>query len=1027
MSALEAWPDDDSVPGRALGWLTAWYHVFVVAGLFGFMFWLRARTWGNFVVNGDILFSGNDAWYELREVAYTVANWPNTMPFEAWTRFPAGTTVTQFGTLYDQVIATTALIVGLGNPSDHLVRLVHLLFPALIGAAVVIPTYYLGKQVGDRTGGVIAAVLVALSGGEFLRRSLVGFSDHQVAEVFFQVVAVLVILLAFRVAQKEKPIYELFVDRDWAALRRPLGWGIIAGIALALYMSVWPPGVLLVGILGVYVTIQLPITYLRGESPEHLAIVAAVIFLVSAVLSLASLDSVGFGMIKRSLSQPGLALAGAVWVGVLSWLARTWDERELATWQYPVVVFGSLVVAVLLVALLLPDFFKYFLRQVLRFVGFAFNPHTESAVTIGEVQPLPIGQADTLISWLGITPLIAGIGVVLSLAHQYVADELDPAYLFVALWFVFFVAATFTQQRFAYYLTVPAAVMTAIVVTRLYRYLRSFSKTDDVETYQLLVVGSVIVALVVPMVFLAPTAIDRSSQNAPGGVQGWQSSLDYMETETPAVGNYGGAGNADQMDFYGTYERTDDFEYPDGAYGVMSWWDYGHWITQEGERVPVANPFQQNAPEAASFLVAQNESAANDALDVVSEDETDAETRYVMVDWKMASANGAFGGKFFAPPNFVDGVDESTYYRKVRGLAQTQRGTSIIGRYFTVQKQAYYESMAVRLYRYHGSAASTTNAMGATLPNGQIPVVDWADTQVTLTDGSQPTWHIPARNQNGSAQALRLFDNRTAAEQFVEQDGTAQIGGLGKIPSEPVPALEHYRLVQADNLSQNPFTASQPGLAQFARNQRLQSGVNTQQLASFAEPYSSWTKVFERVPGATVEGNGPANVNVTASVNMEMPNANQTFTYRQQAETGPDGEFSMTLPYSTAGYENWGPENGYTNVSVRATGPYQFTAGGGINESGYLIQHTAQANVTESQVIGTDESPVTVQLERQQIGQIGSNDENDGSDTGDSDSSTDAGGNTTNGAESLSVDPSATVDDRRSVKTSPSGADAIEP
>ncbi|WP_136689660.1 oligosaccharyl transferase, archaeosortase A system-associated [Halorhabdus amylolytica] len=1031
MSVLDERFTDDSVAGRAVDWLSTWYHVFVVVGLFGFMFWLRARTWENFVVDGNILFSGNDAWYHLRQVSYTVTNWPNTMPFDAWTEFPFGTSVSQFGTFYDQLIATAALIVGLGNPSDQLIRMVHLFAPAVFGAAIVVPTYYLGKHVGDRIGGVIAAVLVALSGGELLRRSLVGFSDHHVAEVFFQVIAVLAILIALRVAQREKPVYELFVDRDWESLRRPLGWSAIAGAALALYMSVWPPGTLLVGILGVYVTLQLPLAYLRGESPEHVGIAAGTIFGVAGLLSLASLDSVGLGMTETSLVQPGLAIAGVLWVGALSWLARVWDSRDLDTWQYPVTVFGSLIVGVGLVAVLLPDVFWYFVDQLLRFVGFAFNPHTGSAVTVGEVQPLPIGQADTLISWLGITPLIAGIGVVLALAHQYTDDELDPAYLFVALWFVLFVAATFTQQRFAYYLTVPAATMTALVVTRLFRYLRSFSETDGVETYQLLVVGSVVVALVVPMVFLAPTALDRSAQNGPGGIQGWQSSLEYMETETPAVGNYGGAGNADQMNFYGTYERTDDFEYPDGAYGVLSWWDYGHWITQEGERIPVANPFQGNARQAASFLIAQNESQASDALEVVSEETTDAQTRYVMVDWKMATTHGGYPGmawgKFFAPPNFVDGVDESTYFRRVRGLAQTQRGTSLTGRYFTVHKQAYYETMVVRLYRYHGSAASTTNAMGTALPSGQIPVVDWEDTEVELTDGSQATWHIPARNQNGSAQSLRLFDNRTAAEQFVEQDGTAQIGGLGKIPSEPVPALQHYRLVQVDDMSQNPFIASQPGLAQFARNQQLQSGVDTRQLTSFAEPYSAWTKVFERVPGATVEGEGPANANVTASVEMEIPNSNQTFRYRQQAETGPDGQFSMTLPYSTEGYENWGPENGYTNVSVRATGPYQFTVGGSFNETGYLIQYTGQANVTEAQVIGEDESPVTVELQRQQLGQIGGDEGEDGGETGDGDGSTDGSGNSTDGSESLPADPSATIDERRFVETAPGGTVPIEP
>jgi len=966
--------DERSVDGPAGGivdWLWNWYHVFVVAGLFGFMFWVRARTWENFVVDGTVLFSGNDAWYHLREASYTVANWPNTMPFDPWTEFPFGTSVSQFGTLFDQLIATTAILLGLGAPNDQLIRMVHLFAPAVFGAAVVVPTYFLGKRVGDRIGGLIAALVVALSAGELLRRSLVGFSDHHAPEVFFQAIAVLAILVALRVAQREKPVYELLVDRDWAALRRPLGWAAIAGVAMAVYMSVWPPGILLVGILGVYVTIQLPIAHLRGESPEHVGIVAGTIFLVAAVLSLAALDSIGLSMVETSLAQPGLSIAGVGWVVVLSWLARAWDRRGLDAWQYPVAVFGGLLVAVGLLAVVAPDLVTYFVDQLLRFVGFTVNP-TATASTVGEVQPLPLSQAGLLLSWLGVAPAVAAVGVVLAIAHQYVAEELDPTYLFVALWFVFFVAATFTQQRFAYYLTIPAATMTALVVARLFEYLRTVSdRSDGVETYQALVVGGVIVALVVPMVFpFPPSALAQSSNNGPGGVSGWQSSLEYMETETPAVGDFAGAGNADRMDFYGTYERTEDFSYPDGAYGVMSWWDYGHWITQEGERIPVANPFQGNADEAAAFLMAQNETQAGDALEVVSENGTDAETRYVMADWKMATANGGFGnfrwGKFFAPSAFLDNVSESTYYQRIQALAQTQQGTSITGQYFTVQKQAYYETMAVRLYRYHGSAASTTNVPGVP-STGQVPVVDWDDTEVELTDGTQTTWHVPATGQNGSAQTVRFFQNRTAAEAFVEEDGTAQIGGLGKIPSEPVPALQHYRLAQVSEQQQNPYLASQPGLAWFAQNQQYQTGVSTSLLTNFAESYPAWTKIFERVPGATVEGTGPADATVTAAVEMEMPNANQTFMYRQHAETGPDGEFTMTLPYSTTGYENWGPEEGYTNVSVRANGSYEFRTSPTINSTAETIQriaYTDSADVTEAQVIGTADSPVTVDLTR---------------------------------------------------------------
>ncbi len=72
------------------------------------MLWNRVRSWQNFIVDGEVLFSGNDAWYHYRSTQYVVQNWPSTMPFDPWTNFPYGTSNGQFGTLFDQIIATVA-------------------------------------------------------------------------------------------------------------------------------------------------------------------------------------------------------------------------------------------------------------------------------------------------------------------------------------------------------------------------------------------------------------------------------------------------------------------------------------------------------------------------------------------------------------------------------------------------------------------------------------------------------------------------------------------------------------------------------------------------------------------------------------------------------------------------------------------------------------------------------------------------------------------------------------------------------
>ncbi|MDZ7745557.1 MAG: hypothetical protein U5K28_03175 [Halobacteriales archaeon] len=179
------------------------------------------------------------------------------------------------------------------------------------------------------------------------------------------------------------------------------------------------------------------------------------------------------------------------------------------------------------------------------------------------------------------------------------------------------------------------------------------------------------------------------------------------------------------------------------------------------------------------------------------------------------------------------------------------------------------------------------------------------------------------------------------------------MGGVPGTPTESVPALERFRLVHASNES------------------------------SARDPRRAAVKTFERVPGAEVTVEGPANTTVTARVQMNMTSRDrrtptivngrlqytstgepETFVYEQQATTNANGEATFRLPYSTTGYEEYGVDAGYTNVSVRAAGPYQFTTPAETDEQTLVTdRYNATAHVTEGQVLG-EESGSTVTLER---------------------------------------------------------------
>jgi len=945
-------------PGDLLPLIEQYYHIPTLVALVAFMFWTRVRDWENFVVGETVYFGGNDPWYHYRMVTYTVQNWPGTSPFDPWTYFPFGTHSSQFGTVYDQLMATAALVVGLGNPSDQTVRMVVLFTPAVLGTLAAVPVYYLGKRAAGRFAGVVAVGVLATFASTFVSRGTAGFADHHIAEVFFQSVAVLATMVAVSAAQKEKPVWELIQEREIGAIRRPVGWAVIAGAATAVYIWTWSPGVFLIGILGFYYLIELSSLQVHGESPEPVAIVGAVSMLTTTVLSLAVVEELDIGATSYTVLQPGLALAVGAGCVFMAWLAREWDDRGIPDYQYPVVVTGILAVLAGALAVVSPGTFDFIIDQFLRVFGLGVN---ERAATIGEAQPLPFQDLYQRYRFTHFIAL-AGVGYI---ALRQVLSKARSDLVLLGLWAVFMLVATLTQRRFDYYFGITVAVMVGYTVATVADFGDLLGPVDDLETYQVVSIVAIVLVVFTPLVVTGSGVLAlQVSSGGPGqSPQAWNNSLGWMEDNTPMEGNLEGAGN--EMDLYGTFQATDDYDYESGFYGVLSWWDYGHWITVMGERIPIANPFQQGADQAANFLLSGSESEANSVLNELS-DGDGTETRYVMADWKMATTERQFAtgsgqpininGKYFAPFQFVSGeIDRTEYYEPVLyPVGQNQNSF----RQFQRQKQPYYESTVVRLYHLHGSSLEA-----------QPVVLDW---EMQTPGGGSQAQQVPV------SQGVRSFPNMSAARQYVREDGSAQVGGVGRYPEERVPAMEHYRLVGTSDRS-----ALDSQLYQIA-NRKVSVGAFRQLFLNrtTGEPNSgvfdaihttepNWVKVFERVPGGTIEGEGPANATVEASVQMQVPASNSSFTYTQRAQTDADGEFTMTVPYSTSGYDEYGPEEGYTNPEVRATSAYQVyqvsdNPNGFIrNESGYTYRVTGTTNVTEGQVIGQDDSTATVTLERQ--------------------------------------------------------------
>ena len=133
----------------------------------------------------------------MRLIDNLATNFPNFSYYDPYFVFP-GTTVIGGAHFFDWLLATVAWIAGLGNPTQATIDMVGVYAPPIMAALVVIPVYFIGKAVFNKWVGVTGAGLVAILPGEFLGRSILGATDHHVAEVLFSTLIILFFLLAIR-------------------------------------------------------------------------------------------------------------------------------------------------------------------------------------------------------------------------------------------------------------------------------------------------------------------------------------------------------------------------------------------------------------------------------------------------------------------------------------------------------------------------------------------------------------------------------------------------------------------------------------------------------------------------------------------------------------------------------------------------------------------------------------------------------------------------------------------------------------
>ena len=753
-----------------------------------------------------------DPWYIIRQTELAAHSFPSYTWFDPFTHFPDGAIIF-WGPFLPLLGGLLTQISGSGNEKA---MILFVSWIPVLAAILTIPlTYCFGKEIKGEWCGVAAALLIAVMPGSYLIRSMYGYVDHHIFESFFMLAYSLFLVISFN---------RLYSGEGGPKFKVAILGGGITGLMLGLGMINAPTMVIAAGITTCFVILAGYQLIKLTKTLLPFSILIGISSCMGAIITLQFFTPDKTGEVPFILDPVSLAsfLFIPVLFGVfLLAIQIVIQKTHLSHQKIFVAVFLPVLTLAILLFLLIPGYATKILNGVQDFFS-----STPTNFAIAEYHPLNLDVAFFNYHVMLFLLIPALILLLITGIRKH-----NSNIVYLLLWTGFVGVLTIINIRFEILFAVPLTLTSAYFLDWLFHFNDQRTEIYNEESCQnstykiinwkkrpvalialVLLIGAVGISLCISSII---ATADYNYQPYIAS-EDWVEGLLWMKNETPDPG----------VDYYQVY-HADSFRYPDSSYGVLSWWDYGHWITTIAHRMAVTNPFQANLDMAAQFFMSRSEKPA----DLITSENsikyiiTDADMLFDTMQMMMrVYSRDATPGQYMGLISIND--------------TATGKPVSSIG-----YRQPFYESMVTRLHVFDGSSM-----------RGERKILEQEGTPVPGTD------------------MLVIFPGGPDPE--ISESITR--------PLKDIEALQHYRLIWESSTS----------------------------LSTTDEHDIRKVKIFERVPGATIQGEGT----------IELPmitNRGREFTYRQQSING-----SFILPYST----------NQTARPVHATGPYR------IKETGKVIE-----------------------------------------------------------------------------------------
>lgn len=462
--------------------------------------------WDKIFIDGVVLFRGVDSWYHMRLVDNMMHNFPTPMVYDMHNLYPDGALVWFLPLM-------TWIIAGLGFLWNY--EIVGALLPPIVGSLTLIPVYFLGKELFGKVAGFISCMFVAFLPGEFLHRTLLGFTDHHALEVLLMVTTILFLVLM--------------------QSRKEFKYVWLAGVSLGLYLLNWHGGLFLVFIIGLWFLAEI---YFRNNYELCKRVLYVIVLSFSVTGTLIFMPEV-LGII------------------IISSFILLLFQRYFSKYFSKIFIGLGTVIGILLLINIYGV--GEMVLQNMRAVFWGFGSLIE------EARPINL---EYLIGSYHILSIVSIIGL-------YFCVKKGLSKLFI-IWCIIILLANIGQVRWGYYSIINVSLLSSYIIVSLVEKSKHKLLAPIMITFLLLSPG-------------IRYTIDTVSMSNPITLD-WYNSLVWMRNNTLDPFTEGS--------YYEIHNRS-------ANYGVLSWWDRGHWIVRIARRAPVTSPAYQHGPVSSRFFASE--------------------------------------------------------------------------------------------------------------------------------------------------------------------------------------------------------------------------------------------------------------------------------------------------------------------------------------------------------------------------------------------------------------------------------------